>query len=57
MGVWTVFYARIPAGIYLGVLMLNGVSLRDFANVQADSWYGLTFGSYYIYISQGKSVR
>ena len=66
MGVWTVVYARIPAGIYLRVLMLasffwltslpalmlNGVSLRDFVNVQADSWHGLTFGSYYIYISR-----
>ena len=66
MGIWTVVYARIPAGIYLRILTLasffwltslpalifNGVSLGDFAKVQPDSWHGLTFGSYYIYISR-----
>ncbi|MDJ0695870.1 MAG: cobalt ECF transporter T component CbiQ [Mastigocoleus sp. MO_167.B18] len=66
MSVWTVFYARIPAGIYLRVLIfagffwltslpaliLNGVSLSDFSQVQGDSWQSLRLHSYYIYISR-----
>ena len=66
MSVWTVVYARIPAGIYLRLLtfalvfcltslpalILNGVSVADLPSVQPDSWSGLTLGHYYIYISR-----
>jgi len=69
MGVWTVIYAKIPAGIYLKLLivasffwltslpalMLNSVSVADLQNVLTDSWSGLTLGHYYIYISRNGS--
>ncbi len=69
MVVWTVVYARIPAGIYfrlllfasffwltsLPALVLNGVSVADFSSVQLDSWSGLTLGHYYVYISRSGS--
>lgn len=69
MGVWTVIYARIPAGIYLKLLLfasffwltslpalvLNGVSVADFSSVQLDSWSGLTLAHYYVYISRSGS--
>ncbi|MEH1967236.1 cobalt ECF transporter T component CbiQ [Nostoc sp.] len=78
MGVWTVIYARIPAGVYfrlliftivfcltsLPALMVNGVAMSTtgYANanlpsVQLDSWYGLTLGHFYIYISHGGSIQ
>ncbi|MBW4633166.1 MAG: cobalt ECF transporter T component CbiQ [Iphinoe sp. HA4291-MV1] len=66
MSVWTVIYARIPAGIYLRLLIvasffwltslpaliLNSVSVADLPNVLPDSWSGLTLGHYYVYISR-----
>lgn len=71
MGVWTVIYARIPAGIYLRLLtfallfwltsllalILNGVAVADSLRVQPDSWAGLTFLHYYIYISRSGSEQ
>ncbi|MBN3870578.1 cobalt ECF transporter T component CbiQ [Nostoc sp. JL33] len=71
MGVWTVIYARIPAGIYfrlllftivfcltsLPALMVNGVGIADLQSVQLDSWYGLTLGHFYIYISHSGSIQ
>lgn len=66
MGIWTVVYAKIPAGIYIRILavasffwltslpalVINGVSVTDIAQVRDDSWQGLNFGFYYIYISR-----
>jgi cobalt/nickel transport system permease protein len=66
MGIWTVVYAKIPAGIYIRILavasffwltslpalIINGASVADIAQVQSDSWFGLNFGYYYIYISR-----
>jgi len=71
MGIWTVIYAKIPVGIYLKLLtfasffwltslpalMLNGVSISDLSKVQADAWYGLNFGYYYIYISHSGTIQ
>lgn len=71
MSVWTVIYARIPAGVYfrllmftivfcltsLPALMVNGVSIADLQSVQPDSWYGFSLGSYYIYISRSGSIQ
>ncbi|AKG23125.1 cobalt ECF transporter T component CbiQ [Calothrix sp. 336/3] len=71
MGIWTVIYARIPAGIYfrllmftiffcltsLPALMVNGVALADFQNVKLDSYYGLTIGDFYIYLSHSGSIQ
>ncbi len=59
MSVWTVFYARIPAGIYLRVLIfagffwltslpalvLTGVSLSDFSQVRRDFWQSIRLHS------------
>ncbi|MHC5829045.1 MAG: CbiQ family ECF transporter T component, partial [Nostoc sp.] len=71
MSVWTVIYARIPAGVYfrllmftivfcltsLPALMVNGVAINDLRSVQLDSWYGLTLGHFYIYISHSGSIQ
>jgi cobalt/nickel transport system permease protein len=71
MGVWTVVYARIPAGIYLRLLtfasffwltsllalIINGVSVASLSLVQSDLWHGLTLGNYYIYISRSGSMQ
>ncbi|MEH2051270.1 cobalt ECF transporter T component CbiQ [Nostoc sp.] len=71
MGVWTVIYARIPAGVYfrllmftivfcltsLPALMVNGVAITDLQSVKLDSWYGLTLGHFYIYISHSGSIQ
>ncbi|TAF08036.1 MAG: cobalt ECF transporter T component CbiQ [Nostocales cyanobacterium] len=71
MSIWTVVYARIPAGVYLRLLlftivfcltslpalMINGVSIADLQTVQLDSWYGLNFGQFYIYISRSGSIQ
>jgi cobalt/nickel transport system permease protein len=71
MGVWTVIYARIPAGVYfrllmftivfcltsLPALMVNGVAIPDLPKVQLDSWYGFTLGHFYIYISHSGSIQ
>ena len=65
MGIWTVVYAKIPAGIYIKILaaasffwltslpalVINGVSLSDISSIQSDSWLGLNLGEYYIYLS------
>ena len=66
MGIWTVVYAKIPAGIYIRILavasffwltslpalVINGISVVDISQVQNDSWFGLNLGYYYIYISR-----
>ncbi|BAY82230.1 cobalt transport protein [Calothrix parasitica NIES-267] len=66
MGIWTVVYAKIPAGIYfrilavasffwltsLPALVINGISVADISQVQNDSWFGFNLGYYYIYISR-----
>ncbi|MDM3853102.1 MAG: cobalt ECF transporter T component CbiQ [Aphanizomenon gracile PMC649.10] len=71
MTVWIVIYARIPAGVYwrllmftivfcltsLPALMVNGVAIANLPIVQLDSWYGLTFGQFYIYISRSGSIQ
>ncbi|MEH2137395.1 cobalt ECF transporter T component CbiQ [Nostoc sp.] len=71
LGVWTVIYARIPAGVYfrllmftivfcltsLPALMVNGVAITDLPKVQLDSWYGFTLGHLYIYISHSGSIQ
>ncbi|NJM17248.1 MAG: cobalt ECF transporter T component CbiQ [Richelia sp. RM2_1_2] len=65
MGIWTVVYAKIPAGTYfkilavasffwltsLPALIINAISIADVLKVQNDAWQGFTFSSYYIYIS------
>jgi cobalt/nickel transport system permease protein len=65
MGIWTVIYAKIPAQIYLRLLIfaslfwltslpaliINIVAIADFPKVQADLWYGLNLGANYIYLS------
>ncbi|MBE9006135.1 cobalt ECF transporter T component CbiQ [Fortiea sp. LEGE XX443] len=71
MCVWTVIYARIPAGVYfrlllftilfcltsLPALMVNGVVINDLPKVQLDSLYGLTIGHFHIYISHSGSIQ
>lgn len=71
LGVWTVIYARIPAGVYfrlliftivfcltsLPALMVNGVGIAELSRVQLDSWYGITVGQFYIYISHHGSIQ
>ena len=71
MGVWTVIYAKIPAGIYfrllsfmlvfcltsLPALIVNGVAIADLQTVQLDSFYGLNLGQFYIYISHSGSIQ
>ena len=66
MGIWTVVYAKIPAGIYIRILavasffwltslpalVINGVSVADISQVQSDAWQGFNLGFYYIYISR-----
>jgi cobalt/nickel transport system permease protein len=66
MGVWTVGYARIPAKIYLKLLVLaslfllmslpallvNIVAVAQIHEVQADQWGGMNWGAWYVYISQ-----
>lgn len=66
MGIWTVVYAKIPAGIYIKILavasffwltslpalIINGISVADIAQIQSDSWQGLNLGFYYIYVSR-----
>lgn len=65
MSIWTVIYARIPAKTYLKLvyvatlfwltslpaLVINGVDIAHLHEVQ-DSLTGLTFSSYYVYISR-----
>jgi len=71
MSIWTVIYAKIPAGVYwrllmftivfcltsLPALMVNGIAITDLQTVQLDSWYGLIFGQFYIYISRSGSIQ
>ncbi|PHJ59934.1 cobalt transporter [Nostoc linckia z18] len=71
MSIWTVIYAKIPAGVYfrllmftivfcltsLPALMVNGVAIPDLQSVKFDSWYGLTFGHFYIYISHRGTIQ
>ncbi|QIR35299.1 cobalt ECF transporter T component CbiQ [Tolypothrix sp. PCC 7910] len=71
MGIWIIIYAKIPAGIYLKLLivasffwltslpalMLNSVSTNDLASILPDSWSGLMLGQYYIYISRSGSEQ
>lgn len=65
MSVWIVVYARIPGKIYLrlfGVaigfwltsipaLLISGVAVTQKDLIQADADFGLTIGSYYLYLS------
>jgi cobalt/nickel transport system permease protein len=37
--------------------MVNGVAIANLPIVQLDSWYGLTFGQFYIYISRSGSIQ
>lgn len=71
LGVWTVIYAKIPAGVYfklltftivfcltsLPALMVNGVAITDLPRVQLDSLYGITLGQFYIYLSHRGSIQ
>ena len=71
MSIWTVIYAKIPVGVYwrllmftivfcltsLPALMVNGVAITNLQIVQLDSWYGLNFGHFYIYISRSGSIQ
>jgi cobalt/nickel transport system permease protein len=36
---------------------VNGVAITDLPKVQLDSWYGLTLGHFYIYISHSGSIQ
>jgi cobalt/nickel transport system permease protein len=65
MSIWTVIYAGIPAKTYvrlvyvaalfwvssLPALVLNAVDISHLHIVSSDSMGGLTFGSYYVYVS------
>ncbi|MBD2347146.1 cobalt ECF transporter T component CbiQ [Anabaena subtropica] len=65
MGIWTVFYAGIPAKIYLKLvyiaiffwitslpaLVINSVTISQINLVQDDAVYGVNVGFYYLYIS------
>ncbi|MDD1469333.1 cobalt ECF transporter T component CbiQ [Dolichospermum sp. ST_sed5] len=67
----SVVNAKIPVGVYwrllmftivfcltsLPALMINGVTIADLQIVQLDSWYGMTFGQFYIYISRTGSMQ
>lgn len=71
LSIWTVIYARIPAGFYfrllmftiifcltsLPALMVNIVGTADLQSVKLDSWYGLTCGHFYIYISHSGTIQ
>ncbi|HCQ20835.1 MAG: cobalt ECF transporter T component CbiQ [Aphanizomenon flos-aquae Clear-A1] len=71
MSIWTVIYAKIPAGIYLRLLtftivfcltslpalMVNGVAISHLEIVKLDAFYGLNFGDFYIYISRSGSIQ
>jgi cobalt/nickel transport system permease protein len=71
MGIWIVIYAKIPLGVYwqlltftivfcltsLPALIVNGVGINDLQTVRLDSWYGLTLGHFYIYISHSGSLQ
>ncbi|WP_066378103.1 cobalt ECF transporter T component CbiQ [Anabaena sp. CA = ATCC 33047] len=66
MSVWTIFYAGIPAKIYLKLvyipivfwltslpaLVINGVHIHQFNLIQGDTITGLDIGGYYLYISK-----
>jgi cobalt/nickel transport system permease protein len=66
LGVWTIGYARIPAKVYLNVLMVAGlflltsipalvinvVSVEQIASVQLDQVGGVTLGNWYLLISR-----
>ncbi len=66
ISIWTVVYAGIPAKTYikllylatffwltsLPALALNGVDISQVHLVSSDAVNGLTFGSYYVYISR-----
>lgn len=65
VSVWIVIYAQIPVGVYLKLLgmtigfwvtstpalILNGVGIDAFNQVQADSWWGWRWGNFYVYLS------
>jgi cobalt/nickel transport system permease protein len=71
MSIWTVIYAKIPVGVYwrllmftivfcltsLPALMVNGVAIANLQTAQLDSWYGLNFGHFYIYISRSGIIQ
>ncbi|OCR02254.1 cobalt ECF transporter T component CbiQ [Oscillatoriales cyanobacterium USR001] len=65
LGIWTVGYARIPAKVYLNVLMVAGfflltsipalaidvVAVEQLASVQLDQLGGVTIGNWYFFVS------
>lgn len=66
LSIWTIFYAGIPAKIYLKLvyvpilfwltslpaLVINGVNIDHLHLIQNDTINGLTMGNYYLYISK-----
>lgn len=71
LGVWTVGYARIPAKIYLNVLMVAGlflltsipalilevVSVEQIASVQMDRVTGVAVGNWYLFVSHSGLIQ
>ncbi len=71
MSVWIVGYARIPVNVYgqmLGLaiwfwvtsipaLIISGVAVSAQTSIQADALFGLTLGSYYLYLSHQGFVQ
>lgn len=66
VSLWIVVYARIPARLYFRLLsipigfwltslpafVISGVRIDHLASVQRDIWQGVTWGSYYLYLSE-----
>ncbi|HIK05762.1 MAG TPA: cobalt ECF transporter T component CbiQ [Trichormus sp. M33_DOE_039] len=66
MSIWTIFYAGIPAKIYLKLvyipilfwltslpaLVINGVTINHLSFIQNDIVNGVNIGNYYLYISK-----
>ncbi|MGI0484252.1 cobalt ECF transporter T component CbiQ [Pantanalinema rosaneae CENA516] len=71
LGIWTVGYARIPARVYLSVLMVAGlflltsipalvvsvVAVDQIASIQPDPVAGITFGNGYFFVSRDGLIR
>lgn len=65
LSIWTVFYAGIPAPIYLRLLsitaafwltslpalVISEINLADLPSVQADIWQGFVWENHYFYLS------
>lgn len=66
ISLWTVVYAGVPLTLYLRLLaitagfwltslpafVVEGVTVSQLATVQPDVWHGVTWGNYYLYLSQ-----